>query len=91
MTDDIEYDPYSHAIQENPYPVYAELRRRAPLYHNTERDFVALSRHADVLAAMRDPGLFSSVYGDSLDLWGPEAPLASSLIAMDAPKLPEYA
>ncbi|MFI9550235.1 cytochrome P450 [Nonomuraea endophytica] len=84
----IDFDPYHHATQEDPYPVYAALRRRAPLYRHEGRDFYALSRHADVHAAMRDPDRFSSAYGDSLDegLWGPNAREVMSIIAMDAPE-----
>jgi len=82
------YDPYAYATQDDPYPVYADLRREAPVYHNRERDFYALSRHADVLAGFRDPQRFSNGYGVSIDpaSWGPHAHLYKSFLAMDPPQ-----
>lgn len=82
------YDPFSYAIHEDPYPTFAWLREHAPLYRNAERDFWALSRHADVVAALRAPKLFSSRNGISLeaDLWGPDAVKTSGFLAMDPPE-----
>lgn len=82
------YDPFSYGIHEDPYPVYAWMRENAPLYHNGERDFWALSRHADVLYALRNPKLFSNRNGISLEteLWGPEAYKTSFFLAMDPPE-----
>lgn len=81
------YDPFSYAIHDDPYPTYAWMQEHSPLYRNEDRDFWALSRHADVLAALRTPSLFSSRYGISLepDLWGPDAVRTSSFLAMDPP------
>ena len=88
MTVSQAYDPFSYALHEDPYPTYAWMREHQPLYRNDERDFWALSRHADVLGALRDPGLFSSRNGISLepDLWGPEAVKTSFFLAMDPPE-----
>jgi len=41
-------DPYDYDFHEDPYPIYKSLRDEAPLYHNAELNFWALSRHADV-------------------------------------------
>jgi cytochrome P450 len=81
------YDPYSYQIHTNPYPTYAWMREHAPLYRNDTRDFWALSRYEDVASALRNPGLFSSRNGISLepDLWGPRAVETSFLLAMDPP------
>lgn len=85
--DDPVYDPFSYRLHEDPYPTYAWMREHAPLYRNEERDFWALSRYDDVLSALRDPTLFSSRNGISLepDLWGPEAVKTSFFLAMDPP------
>lgn len=89
MTTDIElvYDPYDYAIHEDPYPTYARMREEAPAYRNDERDFWALTRHADVMAGFNDPRLSSS-YGVSIDpvAWGPHASTTMSFLAMDPPK-----
>lgn len=81
------YDPFAYRLHEDPYPTYAWLREHAPLYRNDPRDFWALSRHDDVLAALREPALFSSRNGISLepDLWGPDAVKTSFFLAMDPP------
>lgn len=85
---DLVYNPYDYAIHEDPYPTYARLREEAPLYRNDERDFWALSRHADVMAAFRDPAHFSNRDGVSLDpsASGPNAYRTMSFLAMDPPR-----
>ena len=84
----VAYDPYDHTIQDDPYPTYAWLREHAPLYRNAEHGFFALSRHADVLAALRDETTYSNQMGVSIDpaSWGPQARYAMSFLAMDAPE-----
>jgi len=84
----LHYNPYDYAVHEDPYPVYARLRVEAPLYRNDELDFWALSRHADVLAAFRDPARLSNRFGVSLDpaAYGPHAHKSMSFLAMDPPR-----
>ena len=38
------FSPYDYAVHEDPYPFYARLRAEAPVYHNPELDFWALSK-----------------------------------------------
>ena len=87
-TGDVVFDPYDYVTQDDPYPVYRWLRENAPLYHNTDLDFWALSRHADVTAAFRAEGTFSNSMGVSLDpsSWGPQARDVMSILAMDPPE-----
>jgi cytochrome P450 len=82
------FNPYDHEMHHDPYPVYAWLRDDHPVYFNEELDFWALSRHADVSAALRDPGRFSSSYGVMLEpsSWGPNAARRMSFVAMDPPQ-----
>ena len=42
-TQDVYYDPYDRGILEDPYPVFKRMREEAPLYHNKEYDFYAVS------------------------------------------------
>jgi cytochrome P450 len=42
------YDPFDFEIDDDPYPVWKQLRDEAPLYHNDKYGFYALSRHSDV-------------------------------------------
>ncbi|MFD8563417.1 cytochrome P450 [Streptosporangium canum] len=82
------YNPFDYALHEDPYPTYARMREEAPLYRSTtpELDFYALSRHADVWASFRNPTLYSSSHGVSLELWSPNARERSSFISMDPPE-----
>ncbi len=82
----VQYSPYDWKIHEDPYPTYRALRDHAPAYRNEELGFWALSRHADVLAALLDPRRFSSANGVALEASGPEAKEVMSFLAMDPPR-----
>jgi len=84
----IDFNPYSYEFHEDPYPTYALLREQAPLYHNPELGFFALSRHADVLAGFKDTAGMSNAMGVTLDpaATGPQAEYSSSFLAMDPPR-----
>ena len=79
------FDPYDWRVHEDPYPFYRRLREAAPVYYNEERNFFALSLYEDVLAAFRDPGLFSNAKGVSLENDVREARTVMSFLAMDPP------
>lgn len=82
----IEYDPFAYAVHEDPYPLYKCLRDEAPVYHSERLGFWALSRHADVLAALKDVQRFSSRHGVALESMGPGAAATMSFLAMDPPR-----
>jgi cytochrome P450 len=65
MTTVIGFDPSSPAFRDDPYPAYAWLRREHPAYRFEAGDerWWAISRHADVTAALRDHATFSSAQG----------------------------
>lgn len=85
---ELVFNPYDYEFHEDPYPTYARLRDEAPVYHNPELGFFALSHHADVLAGFKDTARLSNSHGVTLDpaATGPHAELASSFLAMDAPR-----
>jgi cytochrome P450 len=68
QADTICYDPYKVEIIADPYPVYRQLREEAPLYHNAEHDFYALSRFEDVERGLRDRETFISGRGVILEV-----------------------
>ncbi|WP_040822914.1 cytochrome P450 [Nocardia jiangxiensis] len=82
------FDPYDYRLHDDPYPTYERLRADAPLYHNPDLGFWALSRHADVITGFRDNVRLSSAMGVSLDpaAWGPHAHKTMSFLAMDDPR-----
>jgi len=47
------FDPFDPAWSSDPFPLYADLRRRAPV-HRSELGFWVFARHADCLAILRD-------------------------------------
>jgi cytochrome P450 len=80
-------DPYDYDFHEDPYPYYKRLRDNAPLYHNEERGFWAVSRHSDVHQGFRNSTTLSNRDGVSLDpaARGPHASKTMSFLAMDDP------
>ena len=75
----------------DPHPVYARLRREAPVFWSAEGQFWALSRYEDVRRVGHDTALFSSRRGTLLsdgrarDAGGPHAPGARHLMRSDPP------
>jgi hypothetical protein len=84
---DVILDPYDYHFHEDPYPYYKRLREEAPLYHNKDLGFWALSRHRDVLQGFRNSTTLSNRNGVSLDpvSRGPHASKTMSFLAMDDP------
>src|SRR6188472_710679 len=66
-TSDLLLDPYDYDFHEDPYPYYKRLRDEAPLYHNPDLGFWALSRHQDVREGFRNSTTLSNRDGVSLD------------------------
>jgi cytochrome P450 len=86
--DPVTFSPYAYEIHEDPYPVYARLRREAPVYRNEEFDFWAFALHEDVLGAFRNVDAYSNANGVSLEpsAYGPHAHRVMSFLAMDPPR-----
>jgi len=84
----LRFSPYAYAFHEDPYPVYTRLRQEAPVYHNPDLGFWALSRHADVLAALKDTKRFSNTHGVAIDpaARGPAARAGMFFLATDPPE-----
>lgn len=81
----VYYDPYRVDIVADPYPTYARLRDEAPLYHNDEYDFWALSRHHDVEKALLDWQTFSNNRGDILELIQSQFDMPKGVMMMEDP------
>jgi cytochrome P450 len=83
----LDYDPFSYETQEDPFPVYRRLRDEAPAWWSERHGFWALSRHADVLAALKDPRRFSSRHGLTLEKgFEDQAVAVFGMLAMDPPR-----
>jgi cytochrome P450 len=53
-SDTLEFNPFLPEVHEDPYPLYHRLRAEDPV-HRSPLGFWVLTRHADVLAVLRDP------------------------------------
>ncbi|MBJ6759495.1 cytochrome P450 [Myxococcaceae bacterium JPH2] len=74
-------------VRANPYPVYATLRRDAPVVQVDPGGLWALSRYEDVSAAFKNPQVFSSagVRTTTAPAWLGHNPFSESMIVMDPP------
>ena len=77
-----DLDPIAWAAEADPYPIYQQLREEHPAHYMPDRDLWVLSRHADVLAAIKDPETFSSSEGVVPSGFKPDVP---TLIVLDPP------
>ncbi len=82
----VRFDPYDWAIHEDPYPTYRRLRDEAPVYHNEELGFWALSRYDDVLNGFKDAARLSNSRGVALEASVQSAREVMSFLAMDPPR-----
>ena len=71
----------------NPYPIYAELRRNAPVTQVDPGGFYAVTRYDDVMAVFKNPQLFSSegFRNATKPAWLGHNPFGDSIIVMDPP------
>ena len=81
------YDPYDVEINADPYPAFARLREEAPVFHNEEYDFWALSRATDVEHAFIDWRTFSNSRGDILDVIKANLDLPPGIVLFEDPPL----
>jgi cytochrome P450 len=84
--DTFVYDPEDEQTQRDPYPAYRRLRDEFPVYRQERLRFWALSRFADVHAAVTDPATFSSAQGLTWDTSAAEqAGVFPMLVTTDPP------
>jgi cytochrome P450 len=50
----MNFDPFSPAFHQDPYPTYAWLREQAPFLWHPETQLYYVSRYEDVSALLRD-------------------------------------
>src|SRR6476660_10059229 len=79
------FNPVSRDYFENPYEIYKRMRDEAPVYYDEVEDFYALTRHADVAAALKDYESFSSARGCDLSMVRTGEVPQKLIIFMDAP------
>jgi cytochrome P450 len=80
------FDPFSNDFFNSPYATYRRMRDEEPVYYSENYDFYALTRHADVAAAIKDPATFSSSRGVDLEMVQSGNPVPPLIIMMDPPE-----
>lgn len=75
----------TRTVQADPYPTYQLLREQAPVYREPQFGSWVLTRFADVYAALRDHGTFSSARGIAPGIRG-EGAGAATMITADPPR-----
>jgi len=61
------FDPYSPAVDSDPFPFYRTLRDDYPCFWSREANMWVLSRYADIMAALGDWRTYSSARGNLMD------------------------
>ena len=82
------YNPLSERTIQNPYPVYARLRRHSPVHRSVILGSWILSRYDDVLAVARDHERFSNDprWRNATASVLPPAPDDYSILLVDPPE-----
>lgn len=84
---DVYYDPYDVELNADPFPMFRRLRDELPLYYNEQHDFYALSRWADVNAALIDKDTYSSAKGAILELIKADIPIPPGVLIFEDPPI----
>jgi len=83
----VHWDPYSPEFWSDPYPVFRRLREEAPLYHNEQYGFYAISRFSDVEQGFTNKETFSSARGDVLEYIKADMDIPSGMFIWEDPPL----
>jgi cytochrome P450 len=81
----LKFDPFSEEFFNDPFDLYRRMREEAPVYHDEEQDFYALTRHEDVANALKDHETYSSSRGCDLAMVKSGELPQRSIIFMDPP------
>lgn len=84
-----EYDPRSPAVQQCPFPWYAQMRRQTPVFREPHTGWWFVTRYADVEGSFRRHDVLSSRVGAYLRPAPLDAELAEQVAAIRADGWPE--
>jgi cytochrome P450 len=82
----VVFDPFSSDFFNAPFDTYRRMRDDQPVYYSEDYNFYALTRHADVVAAIKDSETFSSSRGVDLEMVQSGNPVPPLIIMMDPPE-----
>jgi cytochrome P450 len=81
------FDPLSAEQRDDPFTVLELARREQPVFYSPESDLWVVTRHADVLAVLKDHGAFSST-GALKSAAAPFPPEVLAILAEGYPEMP---
>jgi len=96
------YDPMERSVQQNPFPFYAELRRRAPVFRHPKTGMYFISTLEAVNEVLAAPETFSSqfantatlpsgsVRGELLQIFAKAFPPVNTMLTADPPLQTRY-
>ncbi|UGT61334.1 cytochrome P450 [Nocardia asteroides] len=84
---DVYYDPYDVELNADPFPMFKRLRDQLPLYYNEKHDFYAISRWADVNAALIDHATYSSAKGAIIELIKADIEIPPGVVIFEDPPI----
>jgi 4-methoxybenzoate monooxygenase (O-demethylating) len=80
---ELDADPYGPEFFEDPWPVHAAVREAAPVVRMRRHACLAIGRHADVVAVMRDWQTFVSSRGVGLRDYHVSPPLRGRAMILE--------
>jgi cytochrome P450 len=83
----VYFDPYDVELNADPYPMFRRLRDEQPLYYNTQHDFYAISRFADVNKSLVDHETYSSARGAIIELIKANIEIPSGTVIFEDPPI----
>jgi cytochrome P450 len=84
-TSELSFDPHDRDTVFDPHPLFRRLREEAPLYHNRELDFFAVSRFSDAEHVLSNRETFISGRGVTFDMLKAGLQIPSGTLIFDEP------
>jgi cytochrome P450 len=83
----VHWDPFNQEYFRDPYPVFARLREKAPIYYNEEYDFFAVSRYDECQMILGDRDTYISGHGDVYEHIRDRVPMPKGMFIAEDPPL----
>lgn len=81
-----DYNPFDPEHKRDPFPFYAHARRETPVFFSPILNMWVVTRHADILTVLREPGIFSSM--NIIESPTPPPPEVVAILSQGIPLVP---
>lgn len=82
----VDYNPFDPDQKRDPFPFYADARRKTPVFFSPILNMWVVTRHEDILTALQNPGVFSSL--NIIESPTPLAPEVVEILRQGIPFVP---